>query len=52
MSLLLRNCNIVDATSPQVRRDQYVLVEGNTVVNQQHWDTLGPEKIIAMQSWG
>ena len=31
MSLLLRNCNIVDATSPQVRRDQYVLVEGDTI---------------------
>ena len=31
MSLLLKNCNIVDATSPEVRRDQYVLVEGDTI---------------------
>ena len=31
MSLLLKDCNIVDATSPEVRRDQYVLVEGDTI---------------------
>src|SRR5919106_1169040 len=31
MSLLLKGCHIVDATSPEVRRDQYVLVEEGTI---------------------
>ncbi|HSF32143.1 MAG TPA: amidohydrolase family protein [Candidatus Tectomicrobia bacterium] len=31
MSLLLSGCHLVDATSPAVRRDQHVLVEGGTV---------------------
>jgi len=31
MSLLLKNCNIIDATSPETQRDQYVLVEGDTI---------------------
>jgi imidazolonepropionase-like amidohydrolase len=28
MSLLLKGCQVIDATSPEVRRDQHVLVEG------------------------
>jgi imidazolonepropionase-like amidohydrolase len=31
MSLLLKGCYIIDATSPEVRRDRYVLVEGDTI---------------------
>jgi imidazolonepropionase-like amidohydrolase len=31
MSLLLKGCHLVDATSPEVRRDQYVLVEEGTI---------------------
>jgi imidazolonepropionase-like amidohydrolase len=31
MSLLLTGCHVIDATSPEVRRDQYVLVEGDTI---------------------
>jgi imidazolonepropionase-like amidohydrolase len=31
MSLLLMGCHLIDATSPEVRRHQHVLVEGNTI---------------------
>jgi imidazolonepropionase-like amidohydrolase len=31
MSLLLKGCHIIDATSPEVRRDQHLLLEGNTI---------------------
>jgi imidazolonepropionase-like amidohydrolase len=31
MNLLLKGCHLIDATSPEVRRDQHVLVEGDTV---------------------
>jgi imidazolonepropionase-like amidohydrolase len=31
MSLLLKDCNIVDATTPEVRRGSYVLVDGETI---------------------
>jgi imidazolonepropionase-like amidohydrolase len=31
MSLLLTGCHLIDATSPEVRRDQHVLVEGETI---------------------
>ena len=31
MSLLLKGCHVIDATSPEVRRDQYVVVEGDTI---------------------
>jgi imidazolonepropionase-like amidohydrolase len=31
MSLLLKGCHVIDATSPEVRRDQFVLVEGDTL---------------------
>jgi imidazolonepropionase-like amidohydrolase len=31
MSLLLKGCHVIDATSPEVRRDQHVLVEGATI---------------------
>jgi imidazolonepropionase-like amidohydrolase len=31
MSLLLKGCHIVDATSPEVRRDRYILLEGETI---------------------
>jgi imidazolonepropionase-like amidohydrolase len=31
MSLLLKGCHVIDATSPEVRRDQYVMVEGDTI---------------------
>jgi imidazolonepropionase-like amidohydrolase len=33
MSLLLKGCHLVDATSPEVRRDQYVLVEEDTITH-------------------
>jgi imidazolonepropionase-like amidohydrolase len=33
MSLLLTGCHIVDATSPEVQRDQHVLVEGETITH-------------------
>src|ERR671918_2314293 len=33
MSLLLKGCHLVDATSPAVRRDQYVRVEGDTITH-------------------
>jgi imidazolonepropionase-like amidohydrolase len=31
MSLLLKGVHLIDATSPEVRRDQHVLVEGDTI---------------------
>jgi imidazolonepropionase-like amidohydrolase len=31
MSLLLAGCHVIDATSPEVRRDQHVLVEGDSI---------------------
>ena len=31
MSLLLKGCHVIDATSPEVRRDRYVLVGGDTI---------------------
>jgi imidazolonepropionase-like amidohydrolase len=31
MSLLLTGCHLIDATSPEVRRDQHMLVEGETI---------------------
>ncbi|MFQ5934107.1 MAG: amidohydrolase family protein [Dehalococcoidia bacterium] len=31
MSLLIRDCNIIDATTPEVRRDQYLFIEGDTI---------------------
>ena len=31
MSLLLKGCQIIDATTPETRRDRYVLVEGDTI---------------------
>jgi len=31
MSLLLKGCHLIDATSPEVRRDQHILVEGGTI---------------------
>jgi imidazolonepropionase-like amidohydrolase len=31
MSLLLKGCHLIDATSPEVRRHQHVLVEGDTI---------------------
>src|SRR5215203_5619484 len=31
MSLLLKGCHVIDATSPEARRDQYVVVEGDTI---------------------
>ena len=31
VSLLLKGCHLIDATSPEVRRDRYVLVEGDTI---------------------
>ena len=31
MSLLLKGCSIIDATTPDVRHDRYVLIEGDTI---------------------
>src|SRR5262245_60505760 len=31
MSLLLKGCHVIDATWPEVRRDQYVLLEGSLI---------------------
>ena len=31
MSLLLKGCNVIDATTPEVRRDRYVLIEGEKI---------------------
>ena len=31
MRLLLKGCNVIDATTPEVRRDQYVLIEGERI---------------------
>ncbi len=31
MSILIKDCNIIDAASPEVRTDQYVLVEDGTI---------------------
>jgi imidazolonepropionase-like amidohydrolase len=31
MSLLLKGCHVIDATSPEIRHDHYVLVEGDTI---------------------
>jgi imidazolonepropionase-like amidohydrolase len=31
MDLLLKGCHIIDATTPEVRRDAYVLVQGDTI---------------------
>jgi imidazolonepropionase-like amidohydrolase len=33
MSLLLTGCHLVDATSPEVRRDKHVLVQGETITH-------------------
>ncbi len=31
MSLLLKGCHIIDASTPEIRRDAYVLVDGDTI---------------------
>jgi imidazolonepropionase-like amidohydrolase len=31
MSLLLKGCHLIDATAPEARRDQHVLVDGDTI---------------------
>ena len=33
MSLLLKGCHLIDATSPDVRRDAYVRIEGETITD-------------------
>jgi dihydroorotase-like cyclic amidohydrolase len=31
MTLVLKGCHVVDAVFPEVRRDQHILVEGDTI---------------------
>ena len=33
MSLLLKGCHLIDATSPDVRQDAYVRIEGETITD-------------------
>ena len=49
MSLLLRGCNIVDAASPEVRRDFFVLVEGDTIARVDSGPSPSSDEVLDLE---